>query len=248
MIYVMPDIHGNSRRFESVMSQINLKPEDTLYVLGDVIDRYPDGIRILRRLMKMPNVKMILGNHEYMMLNALGDRSDGNSPFAAIQRSEERYRWYRNGGKVTHDYLKHIRKTTRLEIFDYLQELPLNIDVEVNGQKYKLVHGAPAENYLEEHYRYTSAAEFAVWRRWMPSDPDLDDSIVVFGHTPTVEFQDEVPMKIWHAPNGRKIGLDCGSGYPPMTIDGENRVVGRLACLRLDDMAEFYSEEGEACE
>ena len=38
MIYVMSDIHGQKRRFDSVMKQINLQPEDTLYVLGDVID------------------------------------------------------------------------------------------------------------------------------------------------------------------------------------------------------------------
>ena len=41
----MSDIHGNARRFNSIMQQIDLQPEDTLYVLGDVIDRYPDGIR-----------------------------------------------------------------------------------------------------------------------------------------------------------------------------------------------------------
>ena len=71
MIYVMSDIHGNSKRFDSVMEQINLQPEDSLYILGDVVDRYPDGIRILRRIMRMPNVKMLLGNHEYMMLEAM---------------------------------------------------------------------------------------------------------------------------------------------------------------------------------
>ena len=69
MIYVLSDIHGQKQRFESIMKQINLQPEDTLYVLGDVIDRNPDGIKILRKLMAMPNVKMILGNHEYMMLD-----------------------------------------------------------------------------------------------------------------------------------------------------------------------------------
>lgn len=31
MIYVMSDIHGHRRRFDSVMKQINLQPEDTLY-------------------------------------------------------------------------------------------------------------------------------------------------------------------------------------------------------------------------
>lgn len=54
MIYVMSDIHGHRRRFDSVMKQINLQPEDTLYILGDVIDRNPDGIRILQQLRAMP--------------------------------------------------------------------------------------------------------------------------------------------------------------------------------------------------
>ena len=71
MIYVMSDIHGQKRRFDSVMKQINLQPEDTLYVLGDVIDRNPDGIKILRQIMAMLNAKMLLGNHELMMMNAL---------------------------------------------------------------------------------------------------------------------------------------------------------------------------------
>ena len=71
MIYVMSDIHGQKRRFDSVMKQINLQPDDTLYILGDVIDRNSDGIKILRQIMAMPNAKMLLGNHELMMMNAL---------------------------------------------------------------------------------------------------------------------------------------------------------------------------------
>jgi len=35
--------------------------------------------------------------------------------------------WYRNGGQITHDYLKHIRKTIRQEIFEYLEKLPVNL-------------------------------------------------------------------------------------------------------------------------
>ena len=119
MIYVMSDIHVNLARFESVMKQIDLKPPDTLYILGDVIDRYPDGIKILRRIMKMPNIKMLLGNHEHMMLNAVGD---------CLYAKPERYidnrpirLWYRNGGQVTNEYLKHIRKDLREEVFAYLR-------------------------------------------------------------------------------------------------------------------------------
>ena len=45
MTYVLSDIHGNMANFKSILQQIDLQPEDTLYVLGDVVDRYPDGIR-----------------------------------------------------------------------------------------------------------------------------------------------------------------------------------------------------------
>ena len=100
MTYVLSDIHDNLRRFESIMAQINLQPDDTLYVLGDVIDRYPDGIKILRQIMQMPNAKMLIGNHEYMMLKDIGHCKD-----AAEEKENTNWRqrkiWYRNGGMVT---------------------------------------------------------------------------------------------------------------------------------------------------
>jgi len=73
MIYVMSDIHGHRARYESIMSQINLQPDDHLYVLGDCIDRHPDGLEILKELYYMPNATVLLGNHEHMMLQALGE-------------------------------------------------------------------------------------------------------------------------------------------------------------------------------
>ena len=71
MVYIMSDIHGRKDRFDDVLNQINLTKNDTLYILGDVIDRNPDGITLLKYIMSKPNIKMLLGNHEYLMLNAL---------------------------------------------------------------------------------------------------------------------------------------------------------------------------------
>ena len=130
MVYVMSDIHGNERRFRSVMEQIRLRPEDTLYVLGDVIDRYPGGIRILRKLMAMPNAKLLLGNHEYMMLRALETPYDDN-----VDDGSALEHWYRNGGDVTHAYWKRIRKTTRREILEFLHNLPVSLDIRVNSME-----------------------------------------------------------------------------------------------------------------
>ena len=244
MIYVLSDIHGQKRRFESIMKQINLQPEDTLYVLGDVIDRNPDGIKILRKLMTMPNVKMILGNHEYMMLDALYYEHK-DYEFGWQLRQERRMAlWYQNGGGITHYYLKHIKKTTRTEIFEYLSKLPLNEEVIVNGQRFILAHAAPAE--LFKVYRqfasYRTVESFALWHRFTGYEDHPCDGTVIFGHTGTYHYQDDNPMRIWYGKG--LIGIDCGAAYP----EGEDPWTGQrgcLSCLRLNDMKEFYSEEME---
>ncbi len=239
MIYVMSDIHGNLRRFNSVMKQIKLQPEDTLYVLGDVIDRHPGGVKILRRIMSMPNAKMLLGNHEHMMLKALApyDKNDDESYYA--HRHDLRL-WYRNGGDITHYYLKHNRKEVRKEIIDFLQNLPLTYKIKVNGINYRLVHAAPAEYYKTYPRDFHNETEFAVWKRWEEYIPSPPGCVLIFGHTPTLFYQYEDYLKIWRTEH--VIDIDCGCGYPD-GFDPWYGVCGRLACLRLDDMKEFYSEE-----
>lgn len=229
MIYVLSDVHGNERRFDSVMKRIHLQPEDVLYVLGDVVDRHPGGIRLLKRIMAMPNAKMILGNHEYMMLRALGYPYDDNRDDG---RAVEH--WYRNGGQVTHEAWQELPASEQWEIVDYLRKLPLNLNLTVNGSDYQLVHGAPTELYSWEP-KYKNPIHFAVWKRLGLYDRGTGNVTLVFGHTPTRYYQDCVPMELWYGEG--KIGIDCGSGFP------EDSPEGRLACLRLDDGKVFYSVE-----
>ena len=65
MVYIISDIHGRKDRFDDILKQINLTKNDTLYILGDVVDRNPDGIALLKYTMSKPNVKILIGNHEY---------------------------------------------------------------------------------------------------------------------------------------------------------------------------------------
>ena len=232
MHYVLSDIHGNEKNFDSILKQICLQPEDTLWVLGDVVDRHPGGVRILRRLMAMANVKVILGNHEYMMLRALGEPYDDNYDDGGALAH-----WYRNGGDVTHACLKRIRKTTRREILDYLHALPLCADVWVNGTHYKLVHAAPPEAYDPTEVKYKNPAYFSVWKRFDRDFCIPGDYTLIFGHTPTVYFKDLSPMEVWRY--GRLIAVDCGSGAEETGVEAGK---GRLACLRLDDGKVFYSQ------
>lgn len=233
MIYVMSDIHGHEERFNSVMKQINLQDEDTLYVLGDVIDRNRAGIRILRRLMKMPNVKMLLGNHEHMMFEAAANFPEPNESWTNLEGSEELKLWDSNGGAKTLRSLKYMKKVLREEVFAFVRTLPINFEVEVNGIKYILCHASPLQNYKKYPFYsllYGSDIYFAIWKRWQPHDGVPEGHILVFGHTPTCNLQNGYPWRIYEIDNA--IGIDCGCAYEE----------GRLLCLRLDDMKTFYSE------
>lgn len=71
MIYCVSDIHGDFIRYQTMLKMINFSSDDTLYVLGDVIDRGTESMRILFDMMSRDNVIPIAGNHEYMALQCL---------------------------------------------------------------------------------------------------------------------------------------------------------------------------------
>ena len=76
MVYCIADIHGEYNRFFAMLGQIGFSDTDTLYVLGDVIDRGKHGVETLMDIIVRPNVQMILGNHEQMCLATLGANSE----------------------------------------------------------------------------------------------------------------------------------------------------------------------------
>lgn len=197
--------------------------------------------RILRQVMAMPNVKMLLGNHELMMLEALYETflfAHDTNEFLLEQKLRL---WYRNGGKITHAFLKRLRKTVRREIFEYLESLPINIELVVEGRQYLLTHAAPLDFYLASPMIRRDAREFAVWHRFRGYEQGPEDQTVIFGHTCTQRYQAADPVRIWYGT--RLIGIDCGAAYDEPRFAHRFKSQTRLACLRLDDGAEFYSAE-----
>ena len=213
MIYCMSDIHGEFDRYLSMLQKICFTDEDTMYILGDVIDRGRYGIDILLDIMDRPNVHMILGNHEFMCLATLGPNSE----------IDARRIWQQNGGGVTRSCLLYgSGKQHRGKIIRFLMNLPDHMDVVVNGRAFHLVHGYPGDDKRDR-----------IWSRPEPDSPaPMAGTTVIVGHTPTVYLRgcDGNPYRIWHG--NEIIGIDCGCG--------NQTELRRLACLRLDDMREFY--------
>ena len=88
MIYCMSDIHGELDRFKAMLDLINFSSDDTLYIIGDVIDRHPGGVEILKIIKDTPNMFMLLGNHEQMCLDTLGPNSVSSDGKKAVAIGE----------------------------------------------------------------------------------------------------------------------------------------------------------------
>ena len=65
MTYLMSDIHGNYDKYMKMLDLIRFTDRDELYVLGDVVDRGAESMKILRDMSLRINVFPILGNHDW---------------------------------------------------------------------------------------------------------------------------------------------------------------------------------------
>ena len=145
MTYAVSDIHGYYDKYRELLRAIQLHPDDTLYVLGDVIDRGPHGFKIMLDMAQSPNVVGLMGNHEAMALQALPGimRSVHQIGKAALSKEEtETLRlWFRNGGELSlADFLWLDDEQSQIA-WEYMRKMPLYRETEVGGQKFILVHG-----------------------------------------------------------------------------------------------------------
>jgi len=223
MNYVMADIHGHFDKYKEMLKKIQFTDDDTLYVLGDVLDRGPDGLKILQDMMLRVNVIPILGNHEYMASNCLAWLMREVTEESIDNIDAERLRgiteWMSVGGDKTIEEFRKLSMEDREDILDYLSEFELYEVVHANGETYILVH-AGLDNFAPDRDLYDYDLSELIFNK-----PDYEktyflDKYLVTGHVPTMG---EIMEK------NRHIALDCGAGYG-----------GQLGCICLDTMEKFY--------
>lgn len=223
--YVLSDIHGDSRRFHKMLETIHFCSQDTLYILGDVVDRGPEPIPLLQEIMSTANMIMLLGNHEHMCVRY----------YSLNATPLEIRRWDLNNNLPTKNGLSQLSEEELAKVFAFLRSLPVHMEVSVNGQDYYLVHGFPGNSLWDE-----------VWGRPALDAPcPLPGKLTIVGHTPvcclgrTEEEQiaynraliaQGEHMRIFHGDGF--LDLDCGCGY--------DIADSALSCIRLEDRREFY--------
>lgn len=230
MTYVISDLHGyRIEKLKELLEKTNFSEDDRLYILGDVIDRNGDGgIGVLQWLIKQPNAELIMGNHEAMLLAC--DFIFENVTDAFLEDFDEKknrllINYLFNGGGVTLRNLAKLDVEARYKIVDYLRSCPLYKEVNVNGEKYILVH-AGLDNFSPDKKINDYSANELLW-----AEPELNDEYydyihTVFGHTPTYLFGEQYNGKIVETRTWTCIDCGAASGNEPVLF-------------RLDDKKEF---------
>ncbi len=213
MIYAVSDIHGCFDKYKALMEKLALQPDDRLYVLGDVVDRGPDGPKILLDMMKRENVTFLLGNHDETAAIILGTVLDENCNFKVPGGEEAAAYWFSDGGEPTlEQFYRELTAEEREKVLDYVKNAPKYALINVNDKNHLLAHSIPEIEDFEAQGGMCGldAMDFS----FNETDYDVcyDENVVmVSGHTPTELIDFAYKGRIWKGNN--HIAIDCGAVF-----------------------------------
>ncbi len=233
MIYVSSDWHGVSlEHIVKLLDMASFGEDDFLFVLGDVIDRGPHGIALLKWLMVQPNAELLLGNHEAMLLGCdflFEEITEESLSRLDSQKMQLLFTWQCNGAHETMKALSAETPEMRSDILGYLRDAPLFEEIEAGGKEFVLVHAGfgdyredkPLEDYTPDQLFFTRPALDTKYS---------EQFMTIFGHTPTEYYGKQYKGKMLQTATWCDIDTGAAGGGLPM-----------LLCL--DTMREYYLKD-----
>ena len=231
MIYAVADIHGCYQEFLQLLEKINFTDEDEMYILGDMVDKGPDPIRLIQDLMARPNIYPILGNHDFAVITVLrkfnAEITEENVETHLTAEDMQSYmHWLADGGPTTAKQFTELDREAREEVLEYLEDCALYEEGEVGGRTYVMVHAGLNNFHPDKKLEEYHFSDLTLYR------PDYskryyDDKFVVTGHTPTFKIRED--GQPWIYEEKGHIAIDCGCIYGL-----------KLAAYCLDTQEAFY--------
>ena len=217
--FVIPDIHGCCRTFRQLLfHKLEFLRSDSLYLLGDYIDRGPDSRGVIDTIMELQrdgyDVQPIKGNHEQMLIDFVESGTDEMLEY-----------WLENGGSETRQSYGSEGDELIIpsEHLDFIKALPACIATETHI----FVH-AGLDFSLDDPLADTSQ-EFMLWNRkyqYMDS-ATIGGRKVIAGHTP--RYLDEIEESL----GTDFIQLDNGCYFGDLFYGKGNLVALELSSNRL---------------
>jgi serine/threonine protein phosphatase 1 len=222
------------------LEKINFSDDDTLYIIGDVCDRGPESANLYLKIMEMKNVILLKGNHEQLLEDGILVYLLPEEEITPKQRLDS-IMWTDNGGDTTLLSLNKLTTQQLTRVLRYIVNLPYYTEVTVGEKTFTLVHAGLC-HFREDKPLDKYNKKDAVWYRYDERHKEGYDTLLwkdpnkklIVGHTPTFLLNPfTIRPEIYHG-KGSIINIDCGAAYPESG--------GRLACLCLDTMEEYYQD------
>ncbi|MDZ7877570.1 MAG: metallophosphoesterase family protein [Saprospiraceae bacterium] len=210
--FVIGDVHGCNVSLLALLKKIDMQLDDELYFLGDYVDRGQDSKGVFDTIFGLIEagykVVCLMGNHEAMLLGAMGNIAD-------------QYFWKQHGGKQT---LKSFGTDEIYDIpvlyIDFIKNMPIVMEV----GDYILVHGGLNFNQIDP----LKPSQQMIWiRDWYEkiNYEWLGKRIIVHGHTP--QSYRITQEQLQNIEDDRVLNIDCGCVF-------DKHPLPRLACFELN--------------
>lgn len=225
--FVIGDIHGGLKALPQVLDRASVKEGDKLIFLGDYVDGWSESaqlISFLIKISKMYECVFIKGNHDVWCQQWL------------IKGEQENQIWINNGGKET---------VASYENGNFDLEAHINFFNEMKNyytddQNRLFIHAgfSSMKGPESEHYATNYTWDRTLWETAVSMDKKISKHSnlypkrlklfkeIYIGHTPTQNFDSEIPMNkvnVWN--------IDTGAGFS-----------GRLSIMDID-AKEFWQSD-----
>jgi serine/threonine protein phosphatase 1 len=192
---VIGDVHGHYDTLMTLLDAIAPSEEDRVYFLGDLIDRGPKSAQVVE-FVKQSGYTCLLGNHEQMVLEILGQ---GNIKGSALQA------WLYSGGYSTVN--SYGEDGISQDHMDWMRTLPTHLDL----GDYWLVHAGvhprlPIEKQTTEQFCWIREEFHGM------EEPYFPNKMIITGHTITFTLPGVAPGKI--AKGRGWLDIDTGAYHP----------------------------------
>lgn len=232
MNYVISNLYGDYARYEAILSKIELKDDDLVFVLGDIVDGGDKGIEILMDMMMRGNVFPILGDHDLIAYEILGaiereTREDFSAPLSK-ELADRCQEWTNCGGEGTLSGYAKLSDEDKIALLEYMEEFTLYEEVEAGGESFVLCHSLPDGFEAGDNLDDFSAEEILsgsidYLKNYFPG------KILVSASDITIEIDRETHGRIFV--NDCHVAINCGG-----------HLGGLTAAYCLDTDEEFYIE------
>lgn len=226
MDYCISDIHGYYDLFCRLLDKIKFGSGDKLYVLGDIVDKGRDSVRLAKLLFSMPNVHCIAGNHEYDFLKyyrALMMQTEDYDPVL------EKLRGYFADGSLL-DW----------ETVDGFDSLPFYAETEEFIGVHAGIHVKDGELLPVS---LAKCEQLVYDRRFKDADVlPRNGKCVLYGHTPVRYLTGRDEILLYPRTDAARGSADIAD-YCKIHLDTGVYLSGVLGCISADDCRCFYVRE-----